>query len=147
MRTKDVITTLRQRGVTLLATAGGKLRVEGVELLSETEKVTLKAHKPALLQALRQPAEAVDDRQGGIVSRTPRVKEDLWAMATEVKNGWSAPNCNRCRRYRWRSETCQWQGRVEFVNTPPCGGNDYQPFALTLAERETVVGAAREGAP
>ena len=48
MRTHDVIATLRRRGVTLLVTVDGKLRVEGVELLSETEKVTLKTHKPAL---------------------------------------------------------------------------------------------------
>ena len=146
MRTHDVIATLRQRGVTLLATAGGKLRVKGVELLTETEKITLKAHKPALLQALCQPAEAVNDRQGETVSRVPLVKEDPWAMAIGVKNGWYAPNCNRCRRYRWRSETCQWQGRVEFVNTPPCGGNDYQPFAPMLAEREALAGITREEA-
>ena len=67
-------------------------------------------------------------------------------MATGVKNGWSAPNCNRCRWYRWRSEICQRQGRVEFANTPPCGGNDYQPFAPTLAEREAVADIAREEA-
>ena len=130
MRTHDVITTLRHRGVTLLATVDGKLRVEGVELLTETEKATLKVHKPALLQALRQSAETFDDRQNEIMSRPP------WRMY--------APNCNRCRRYRWRSETCRRQGRVAFTNTPPCGGNDYEPFAPTLAEREAMAGAAGE---
>jgi hypothetical protein len=145
MQTHDVIATLRRRGVTLLAITDGKLRVEGVELLTETEKVTLKAHKPAILQDLRQPAEAVDDRQSETVSRVPRVKEDPWAMATGVKYGLYAPNCNRCRQYRWRSETCQRQGRVEFANTPPCGGQDYQPFAPTLAECEAVAGAIKEG--
>ena len=144
MRPQDVIATLSQRGVTLLATADGKLRVEGVELLSEAEKVTLKAHKPAILQALRQPAEAAHDRQSETVSRAPRVKEDPWAMATEVKHRGYALNCNRCRWYRWRSETCQRQGRVEFVNTPPCGGHDYQPFTPMLAEREALTGIARE---
>ena len=36
MHIHDVITTLRCRGITFLATADGKLRVEGVELLTET---------------------------------------------------------------------------------------------------------------
>ena len=44
----------------------------------------------------------------------------------------------------WRSETCQRQRRVEFANTLPGGGNDYQPFAPTLAEREAMAGAIRE---
>jgi hypothetical protein len=145
MRTHDVITTLRYRGVTLLAMADGKLRVEGVELLTETEKATLKSQKPAILQALRQPAELVNDRQGETVSRVPLVKEDPWAMETGGKYGWYIPNCNRCRRYHWRSATCQRQGRVEFANTPLCGGNDYQSFAPTLAEREAVAGTTKEG--
>ena len=146
MQTHDVITALRRRGVTLLATADGKLRVEGVELLTETEKATLKAHKPVILQALRKPAEPVaNDHQGEAASRAPRVKANPGTMATKVKYGLYAPNCNRCRRYRWRLATCQRQGWVEFANTPPCGGNDYQPLALTLAEREAMAGATQEG--
>ena len=144
MRTHDVIATLRRRGVTLLATADGKLRMEGVELLTETEKATLKAYKLAILQALRQSAEQVNERQSKTVSRAPLLNEHPGAMATGVKYGGYAPNCNRCRRYRWRSETCQQQGRVAFANTPPCGGNDYQPFAPTLAEREAMTGAIGE---
>ena len=81
MQAHDIIATLRRRGVTLLATAGEKLRVEGVELLTETEKATLKA---ALLEALRQPAETINNRQNETLSRAP------WGMY--------APNCNRCRR-------------------------------------------------
>ena len=146
MRTHDVIATLRRRGVTLLATADGKLRVEGVELLTETEKATLKAHKSAILQTLRQSAKTVNDRQAETVSRAPRIKADPGVMATGVKYGGYAPNCNRCRRYHWRSEICQRQGRLEFANTPPCQGRYYQPFALTLAEREAVAGAIGEGA-
>ena len=144
MRTHDVITTLGRRGVTLFATADGKLRVEGVELLTETEKATLKAYKLAILQTLRQSAEVANDRQSETMSRAPLLNEHPGAMATEVKYGLYAPNCNRCRRYRWRSASCQRQGRVEFANTPPCGGSDYQPFAPTLAEREAMTGAAGE---
>ena len=144
MRTHDVIAALRHHGVILLATVDGKLRVEGVELLTETEKATLKAHKPALLQALRQPAEPVNDRQSETVSRAPPLNEYTGTMATGVKYGLYAPNYNRYRRYRWRSASCQRQGRVEFANTPPCGGNDYQPFALTLAEREAMAGTTGE---
>jgi len=110
--------------------------VEGVELLTETEKVTLRANKLAILQALRQPVEPINDHQGETVSRAPRIKADPGVMATGVKYGGYAPNCNRCRRYNWRSEICQRQGRLEFANTPPCQGRYYQPFALTLAERE-----------
>ena len=132
MQAHDIIATLRRRGVTLLATAGEKLRVEGVELLTETEKATLKAHKVALLEALRQPAETINNRQNETLSRAP------WGLY--------APNCNRCWRYNWRSEICQRQGRLEFANTPPCQGRHYQPFALTLAEREAVAGAIGEGA-
>ncbi|HYQ90984.1 MAG TPA: hypothetical protein VES89_02605 [Candidatus Competibacteraceae bacterium] len=144
MRTHDVIATLRRRGITLLATADGKLRVEGVELLTETEKVTLKAHKPAILQALRQSTEPVNARQSETASRAPLLNEHPGAMATGVKYGLYTPNCNRCRRYRWRSASCQRQGPVEFANTPPCGGNDYQPFAPTLAERESLASATGE---
>ena len=144
MQPHDVIATLRRRGVTLLVTTDGKLRVEGVELLTETEKVTLRANKLAILQALRQPAEPINDHQGETVSRAPRIKADPGAMATRVKYGGYAPNCNRCRRYRWRSASCQRQGRLEFANTPPCGGNDYQPLAPTLAEREAMAGATGE---
>ena len=143
---REVISWLALRGVTLQLVGTDGLKVIGLSNLTEREKTTLKAHKPALLQALRQPAEAANDRQSETVSRAPRVKEDPLAMATGVKNGWSAPNCNRCRWYRWRSEICQRQGRVEFANTPACGGNDYQPFAPMLAEREAVADIAREEA-
>lgn len=144
MRTHDVITTLRCRGITLLAMADGKLRVEGVELLTATEKATLKAHKLAILQALRQSAKTVNERQSETVSRASRVKADPGAMTAGVRHGLCAPNCNRCRRYHWRSASCQRQGPVEFANTPPCGGNDYLPFAPTLAEREAMAGAIGE---
>ena len=146
MQPHDVIAILRRRGVTLLVTTDGKLRVEGVELLTETEKVTLRANKLAILQALRQPVEPINDHQGETVSRAPRIKADPGVMATGVKYGGYAPNCNRCRRYNWRSEICQRQGRLEFANTPPCQGRHYQSFALTLAEREAVAGAIGEGA-
>ena len=76
--------------------------------------------------------------------RAPRVKADPGAMATGVKYGLYAPNCNRCRRYHWRSATCQRQGPVAFANAPPCGGNEYQPFAPTLAEREAMADATGE---
>ena len=146
MRTHDVIATLRRRGVTLLAAADGKLRVEGVELLTETEKVTLKTHKSALLQALRQPAEAVNDCQDETVARAPRGTADPGVMRTGVKDGWYAPNCNRCQRYHWRSANCQRQRQIEFANAPSCGGQDYQLFASTLAEHEAGTDAMREGA-
>jgi hypothetical protein len=144
MRTHDIIATLRRRGVTLLATEDGKLRVEGVELLTKTEKVTLKTHKSVILQALRQPAEAVNDCQDEIVSRVPLSKAERGAMATGVKNQWYAPNCNRCRQYHWWSATCQRQGRVKFATTSPCGGQDYQLLAPRLAEREAGADATTE---
>ena len=80
------------------------------------------------------------------MARVPRGKAESGTMVTEVKDGWYAPNCNRCENYRWRTETCWHQGRVLVVNNPPCNGQDYQPFAPTLAEREAVAGATREGA-
>ena len=76
----------------------------------------------------------------------PWDKAGSGAMATGVKYGWYASNCNCCRRYHWRSVTCQRQGRVKFANTPPCGGQDYQSFAPALAEHEAGADAIREGA-
>jgi hypothetical protein len=142
----EVIKRLGARGVTLRLEGTDGFRVIGVSKLTDQERAILKAYKPAILQALRQPAKAVNDCQGETVARAPRVKADPGAMTTRVKNGWYAPNCNRCRQYHWRSATCQRQGRVEFANAPLCGGQDYQPFAPTLAEREALTGVTGESA-
>ena len=140
----EIIDRLSERGVTLRLEGTNGLQVIGISKLTDQEKAMLKAHKPALLQALRQPVEPVKDRQGETVLRVPRVKADPWAMAADVRYGLYAPNCNRCRQYRWRSETCQRQGQVAFAIIPPCGGNDYQLFAPTLAEREAMAGTTGE---
>jgi hypothetical protein len=122
---REIINRLSARGITLQPEGADGLLVIGISKLTDQEKAILKAHKPTLLEALRQSAEAVN-------------------RDTAVKHGRYAPNCNRCRRYRWRSATCQRQGRVEFANTPPCQGRYYQPFALTLAEREAMAGTTGE---
>ena len=140
----EVIKRLGVCGITLRLEGTDGLRVIGISKLTDQEKEVLKAHKAALLEAICQATEAINDRQSETMSRTLLLNEHPGTMETGVKYGLYAPNCNRCRRYRWRSATCQRQGRVEFANTPPCGGNDYQPFALTLAEREVGAGATGE---
>ena len=142
---REIISRLPDRGVTLQLKGLDGFRVVGISKLTDQERTILKAHKPAILQALRQPVETVND-QGETVSRVPPLSEYTGTMATGVKYGFYAPNCNRRRRYRWRSATCHRQEQVAFASTPPCGGNDYQPFALTLAEREAMAGATGEGA-
>lgn len=143
----EVIKRLGARGIILRLEGTDGLRVIGISKLTDQEREVLKAHKVALLQSLRQSAEPVNDRQSETLSRAPRFNDHPGAVATGVKYGLYAPNCNRCRRYRWRSETCQQQGPVEFANTPPCQRRYYQAFAPTLAEREAMAGVTGEDVP
>ena len=58
-----VINRLSERGVTLRLEGTDGLRVIGISKLTDREREVLKVHKAALLQALRQSAEPVNDRQ------------------------------------------------------------------------------------
>lgn len=95
----EVIKRLGARGIILRLEGTDGLRVIGISKLTDQEREVLKAHKVALLQALRQSAEPVNDRQSETLSRAPRFNEHPGAVATRVKYGLYTPNCNRVTVY------------------------------------------------